>query len=96
MSLICSVLVAVIFYKLGIKSLFRSRILADKNADLIAYASLMLSGVTIAQYITIEFIPYLFHPSYWEFVFIATLASILTGEYIYYRNFHLIKRALNQ
>ena len=96
MILIGSVLLSILFYRLGIKNLFRSKILADQKADLFAYGALMLSGVIIAQYLTIEFIPYLFQPSYWELVFIATLTSILTGEYVYNRNYRIIKRVLNQ
>lgn len=81
-----------IFYIEGLRLLLRSKLLANKNASLYAYILLMLSGVTVGEYLSIKYLPYFFNLSKMELIISSTIISIIAGELIYYRNYKLVKK----
>lgn len=83
-------------YLQGIKFLFKSKLFASKNASLIAYIMLMLSGVVVIEYIFIKGIPYLFNLTNWQLIFTTTITSIIAGEIIYYRNYKIVNRVISK
>lgn len=81
-----------IFYIEGLRLLFRSKLLSNKNASLYAYILLMLSGVTISEYLSLKYLPYFFELSKVELILSTTIISIVAGELIYFRNYKLVKK----
>lgn len=84
--------ISYIFYINGLRLLFRSKLLANKIASLYAYILLMLSGVTVSEYLSIKYLPYFFEFTKIELIIVTTTISIITGELIYYRNYKIVKK----
>lgn len=81
-----------ILYIEGLRLLIRSKLLENKNASLYAYILLMLSGITVGEYLSIKYLPYFFDLSKVELIILTAIISIIAGELIYYRNYKLVKK----
>ncbi|GBF11703.1 hypothetical protein [Tepidibacillus sp. HK-1] len=84
-----------LFYRQGIRYLFKSRLLSDNRSEHFAYIFLMLSGVALGEYLSLTVIESLFnYLTTWEMIVITTFVSISSGEYVYYRNNKLVQRVV--
>jgi len=92
--LLFTVSLSYLFYLQGIRFLFKSKILSNKYAEHIAYIFLMLSGVSVGEFLTLTIFPSFFTLSKWELIILATIISIITGEFTYRRYRKLVKRVV--
>ncbi|GAA0360607.1 hypothetical protein [Bacillus horti] len=94
---ICIMFLSYLFYRQGIRQLFKSRLLKDMKADFFAYSFLMITGLllgTLSSFAVLWLLVEVYHPVLQ--VVVASLCSIFIGEFLYRRNKYLIKKTLPQ
>lgn len=90
-------LLAYLFYRQGIRQLFKSRILNSSKADFFAYAFFMLAGLLLGTLSSLS-IMLLWTQFFIPVVQIVTssLSSIIIGEWMYRRNKYIIQKTVPQ
>lgn len=92
---ILMMLMAYLFYRQGIRQLFKSRIFNSNKADFIAYAFFMFAGLLLGTLSSLSVM------LLWKEYFIplvqiimSSLASIVIGEWMYLRNKYIIQKTV--
>ncbi|WP_202080004.1 hypothetical protein [Caldalkalibacillus salinus] len=85
-----------LFYRQGIRQLFKSRIFDSQKSDHLAYALFMFAGLMLGTLSSLAILHLIeVHIAVLWKVVIASLTSILLGEWMYHRNRHLVHRAVD-
>jgi hypothetical protein len=92
---ICVMFLSYIFYRQGIRQLFKSRIFQSNRADHVAYALFMISGLFLGSLFCLSILFLWFPETPLAFIVLfSSVTSIISGEWMYRKNKRIIEKTV--